>query len=167
MHVVLQVKDSSDSSQQPVIVCTNQVLSDKEAAVMRANSWLYQFYSLHSKMHFGLAYEAHTPVARPITIPAAYYPSGAGIGMGKPESGAPAEAMSPHAAAYPTSTLVAVARHESAAQAAASLASSVPVPVLDRHSYAHHHPYAHHVHHHHSYHPYAHHMHHPAIPAFF
>lgn len=26
---------------------------------MRANSWLYQYYSLHSKMHYGLAYEAH------------------------------------------------------------------------------------------------------------
>lgn len=26
VHVVLQVKDSNDSSQQPVIVCTNQVL---------------------------------------------------------------------------------------------------------------------------------------------
>ncbi|XP_023239313.1 neuronal PAS domain-containing protein 4-like isoform X1 [Centruroides sculpturatus] len=59
VHVVLQVKDSSDSSQQPVIVCTNQVLSEREAAVMRANSWLYQFYSLHSKMHYSLAYEAH------------------------------------------------------------------------------------------------------------
>lgn len=26
IHAVLQVKDGSDSSQQPVIVCTNQVL---------------------------------------------------------------------------------------------------------------------------------------------
>lgn len=26
--------------------------SDKEAAVMQANSWLYQFYSLHSKLHY-------------------------------------------------------------------------------------------------------------------
>lgn len=26
---------------------------------MRANNWLYQYYSLHSKMHYGLAYEAH------------------------------------------------------------------------------------------------------------
>ncbi|KAL3191284.1 hypothetical protein MRX96_018692 [Rhipicephalus microplus] len=55
VHAVLQVKDGSDSSQQPVIVCTNQVLSEREAAVMRANSWLYQYYSLHSKMHYGLA----------------------------------------------------------------------------------------------------------------
>lgn len=27
---------------------------------MRANSWLYQFYSLHSKMHFGLTYDVHS-----------------------------------------------------------------------------------------------------------
>ncbi|KAL1426935.1 hypothetical protein MTO96_017888 [Rhipicephalus appendiculatus] len=67
VHAVLQVKDGSDSSQQPVIVCTNQVLSEREAAVMRANSWLYQYYSLHSKMHYGLAYEA--------TRLPAYYPT--------------------------------------------------------------------------------------------
>ncbi|KFM81289.1 Neuronal PAS domain-containing protein 4, partial [Stegodyphus mimosarum] len=59
VHVVLQIKDGTDTTQQSVIVCTNQILSDKEAAVMRANSWLYQYYSLHSKMHYGLAYEAH------------------------------------------------------------------------------------------------------------
>ncbi|XP_064484616.1 PAS domain-containing protein cky-1-like isoform X2 [Ornithodoros turicata] len=71
VHVVLQVKDASDSSQQPVIVCTNQVLSDREATVMRANGWLYQYYSLHSKMHYGLTpYEA-TPAPR---LPA-YYPA--------------------------------------------------------------------------------------------
>lgn len=92
VHVVLQVKDSNDSSQQPVIVCTNQVLryasiarqsldkafltglipnSEKEATVMRANSWLYQFYSLHSKMHYGLTYEAHTT-----RLPTYYPPTG-------------------------------------------------------------------------------------------
>ncbi|XP_076316369.1 uncharacterized protein LOC143228849 isoform X2 [Tachypleus tridentatus] len=59
VHAVLQVKDSSDNSQQPVIVCTNQVLSEREAAVMRVNSWLYQFYSLQSKMHYGISYETH------------------------------------------------------------------------------------------------------------
>ncbi|XP_054715844.1 PAS domain-containing protein cky-1-like [Uloborus diversus] len=59
VHVVLQIKDGTDTTQQSVIVCTNQILSEKEAAVMRANSWLYQYYSLHSKMHYGLAYEAH------------------------------------------------------------------------------------------------------------
>ncbi|GFT62903.1 neuronal PAS domain-containing protein 4A [Nephila pilipes] len=59
VHVVLQIKDGTDTTQQSVIVCTNQILSEKEAAVMRANSWLYQYYSLHSKMHYGLTYEAH------------------------------------------------------------------------------------------------------------
>ncbi|KAM7289086.1 neuronal PAS domain-containing protein 4 [Ixodes scapularis] len=69
VHAVLQVKDGSDSSQQPVIVCTNQVLSEREAAVMRANSWLYQYYSLHSKMHYGLAYEAtRLPAYYPATV---------------------------------------------------------------------------------------------------
>ncbi len=47
---------------------------------MRANSWLYQFYSLHSKMHYGLAYEAHTtrlptyyPTAAPTVMSHAYH----------------------------------------------------------------------------------------------
>lgn len=44
--------------------------SEKEAAVMKANSWLYQFYSLHSKMHYGLAYEPHS------TRLPTYYPAG-------------------------------------------------------------------------------------------
>ncbi|KAG9509892.1 Neuronal PAS domain-containing protein 4, partial [Fragariocoptes setiger] len=55
VHVVMQVKESSDGAGQPVIVCTNQVLSEREACVMRANSWLYQFYSLHSKLHYNLS----------------------------------------------------------------------------------------------------------------
>ncbi|XP_037036312.1 neuronal PAS domain-containing protein 4A isoform X2 [Bradysia coprophila] len=57
VHVVLQVRDSQDSNQQPVIVCTNQVLSDCEASVMLANSWLYHYYSVHTKIQFGLPYE--------------------------------------------------------------------------------------------------------------
>ncbi|XP_022695183.1 neuronal PAS domain-containing protein 4-like, partial [Varroa jacobsoni] len=56
IHCVLQVKDASDSNQQPIIVCTNQVLSEREAYVMRQNSWLYQYYSLHSKMSYNLGY---------------------------------------------------------------------------------------------------------------
>lgn len=51
VHSVMQVKEATDTTTQPVIVCTNQVLSDREAQVMRSNSWLYQFYSLHSKAH--------------------------------------------------------------------------------------------------------------------
>ncbi|CAH1153565.1 unnamed protein product [Phaedon cochleariae] len=58
MHCVLQVKESSESNQQPVIVCTNQVLSEAEAAVMRTNGWLYQYYSAQSKLQYGLAYDA-------------------------------------------------------------------------------------------------------------
>ncbi|XP_053203183.1 uncharacterized protein LOC128387918 isoform X2 [Panonychus citri] len=68
VHSVLQIKDSNDTSQQPIIVCTNQVLSEKEATVMRANNWLYQFYSLHSKMHYGLTgYENHPTSAARLT----------------------------------------------------------------------------------------------------
>ncbi|KAG7189081.1 hypothetical protein KM043_008660 [Ampulex compressa] len=45
VHCVLQVKDTSEECQHPIIVCTNQVLSDKEAEVMRTSSWLYQYSS--------------------------------------------------------------------------------------------------------------------------
>lgn len=57
MHCVLQVKESSESNQQPVIVCTNQVLSDLEASVMRSNTWLYHYYSVQNKLQYGLAYD--------------------------------------------------------------------------------------------------------------
>lgn len=57
MHCVLQVKESSESNQQPVIVCTNQVLSDAEAAVMKTNSWLYHYYSVQNKLQYGLSYD--------------------------------------------------------------------------------------------------------------
>lgn len=57
MHCVLQVKESSESNQQPVIVCTNQVLSEAEANVMRTNSWLYHYYSVQNKLQYGLAYD--------------------------------------------------------------------------------------------------------------
>ncbi|KAG5682281.1 hypothetical protein PVAND_011644 [Polypedilum vanderplanki] len=54
IHLVLQVRDSQDSNQHSVIVCTNQVLSDKEASVMLSNSWLYHYYSVQSKIQMGL-----------------------------------------------------------------------------------------------------------------
>ncbi|XP_025835630.1 neuronal PAS domain-containing protein 4 [Agrilus planipennis] len=57
MHCVLQVKESSESNQQPVIVCTNQVLSEAEAEVMRNNSWLYHYYSVQNKLQYGLSYD--------------------------------------------------------------------------------------------------------------
>ncbi|XP_028177546.1 neuronal PAS domain-containing protein 4B-like [Ostrinia furnacalis] len=58
VHAVLQLKDNLENSQRPVIVCTNQVLSEQEAAVMKANPWLYHYYAVQSKLHYGLAYEA-------------------------------------------------------------------------------------------------------------
>lgn len=51
---------------------------------MRANSWLYQYYSLHSKMHYGLAYEAH-----PSRLPTYYSPM-------MPYHPSPTEAAVPH-----------------------------------------------------------------------
>nr|CAI5844883.1 unnamed protein product [Callosobruchus analis] len=58
IHCVLQVKESTENNQQPVIVCTNQVLSESEAAVLRTNSWLYHYYSVQNKLQYGLNYEA-------------------------------------------------------------------------------------------------------------
>ncbi|XP_073982530.1 neuronal PAS domain protein dysfusion isoform X2 [Rhodnius prolixus] len=66
IHCVLQVKDNMENSQQPLIVATNQVLSETEAGVMRVNSWLYHYYTVQSKLQYGLAYEPHaaTQVSR-------------------------------------------------------------------------------------------------------
>ncbi|CAM1308858.1 NPAS4 (predicted) [Pycnogonum litorale] len=76
VHVVLQVKEGTDNSQQPIIVSTNQVLNEREAALMRANSWLYHYYSVHSKIQYGLtantAFDTHTTTTT--RIPTAYYP---------------------------------------------------------------------------------------------
>ncbi|XP_043229741.1 neuronal PAS domain-containing protein 4-like [Amphibalanus amphitrite] len=60
-HCVLQVKENLESSQHPVIICTCQVLSDEEAAVMRANAWLYHYYSMQGKLQYSLQYDAQTP----------------------------------------------------------------------------------------------------------
>ncbi|XP_076069659.1 uncharacterized protein LOC143041546 isoform X2 [Oratosquilla oratoria] len=93
VHSVLQVKESSDitqqtqsqsqtqsqtqtqtqtQQQQPVIVATNQVLSEREANVLRNNSWLYHYYTMQSKLQYGLAYEAAH--AQRMHAAAAYYP---------------------------------------------------------------------------------------------
>ncbi|XP_015109095.1 neuronal PAS domain-containing protein 4 isoform X1 [Diachasma alloeum] len=53
IHCVLQVKETSEECQHPIIVCTNQVLSDKEAEVMRSSTWLYN-YSSQSKFTYGI-----------------------------------------------------------------------------------------------------------------
>ncbi|CAH0390217.1 unnamed protein product [Bemisia tabaci] len=64
IHCVLQVKENMENSQQPVIVSTNQVLCEEEAGVLRANSWLYHYYLVQSKLQYGLAYEtARMPAA--------------------------------------------------------------------------------------------------------
>eukprot|EP00090_Calanus_glacialis_P004659 TRINITY_DN13513_c0_g1_i1.p1 TRINITY_DN13513_c0_g1~~TRINITY_DN13513_c0_g1_i1.p1 ORF type:complete len:542 (+),score=71.21 TRINITY_DN13513_c0_g1_i1:172-1797(+) len=68
VHTVMQIKDSSEDTQVPVIICTNQILSEEEATVMKANSWLYHYYMVQSRLQYGLAYGAHTPSL------AAYYP---------------------------------------------------------------------------------------------
>ncbi|GBP42397.1 hypothetical protein EVAR_30030_1 [Eumeta japonica] len=39
--------------------------SDQEAAVMKANPWLYHYYAVQSKLHYGLAYEAATRMYGP------------------------------------------------------------------------------------------------------
>ncbi|XP_052120264.1 PAS domain-containing protein cky-1 isoform X2 [Frankliniella occidentalis] len=75
VHCVLQVKDNMDNSQTPVIVCTNQVLSDREAAVMAANSWLYQHYTMQSKLQYGLALEAQQAGQRTTQPPAPSTPT--------------------------------------------------------------------------------------------
>ena len=70
---------------------------------MRANSWLYQFYSLHSKMHYGLTYEAHT--ARLPT----YYPT--------------AGAVMSHAYPHPHHQ-----HHANTASSGGAEAASMPIP---------------------------------------
>ncbi|KAF2367931.1 PAS domain [Trinorchestia longiramus] len=53
-----QATPTLQNQQQPIIVATNQVLSEREAAVLRSNSWLYHYYTMQSKLQYGLAYEA-------------------------------------------------------------------------------------------------------------
>ncbi|XP_041982699.1 uncharacterized protein LOC121735804 isoform X2 [Aricia agestis] len=74
VHAVLQLKDNLENSQRPVIVCTNQVLSEQEAAVMKANPWLYHYYAVQSKLHYGLAYEAATRMYGPPAPDVPVYP---------------------------------------------------------------------------------------------
>ena len=63
-----QTPQQQGSSQQPVIVATNQVLGDREAGVLRSNTWLYHYYTMQSKLQYGLAYDAHAQRVH------AYYP---------------------------------------------------------------------------------------------
>ncbi|KAH8404259.1 hypothetical protein KR215_002692, partial [Drosophila sulfurigaster] len=90
VHVVLQVRDSPDSTQQPVIVCTNQVLNEREASIMLANSWLYHYYTVQSKIQFGMPLDSAMRVP-PGSSSSGYYSShqqplggggAAGVGLG-------------------------------------------------------------------------------------
>ncbi|KAL1493132.1 hypothetical protein ABEB36_011252 [Hypothenemus hampei] len=99
MHCVLQVKESSESNQQPVIVCTNQVLSDAEAAVMQTNSWLYHYYSVQNKLHYGLAYDGTHSTSRLL-----YYSEHSG--HGNSEFGS-----NPDVSTYPHLTMMPVSLH--------------------------------------------------------
>ncbi|XP_053679839.1 uncharacterized protein LOC128730785, partial [Anopheles nili] len=99
VHVVLQVRDGQDSNQQSVIVCTNQVLSDREASVMLSNSWLYHYYTVQSKMQFGIPFEGATRIP-----PTAPYYGGPGHSPGAGTSGGSLQAHGygggPHHPAY-------------------------------------------------------------------
>ncbi|XP_034661995.1 uncharacterized protein LOC117897334 [Drosophila subobscura] len=135
VHVVLQVRDSPDSTQQPVIVCTNQVLNDREASVMLANSWLYHYYTVQSKIQFGMPLD-----------------SGMRVQSGSTSSGY----YSPHSThAQQTQGGATPGLSMTSAAAAAGMAN-----VFGGHHHAHH---PHHHHHHH--HPAAAYHHHPHMGA--
>ncbi|XP_071562540.1 single-minded homolog 2 [Temnothorax nylanderi] len=85
VHCVLQVKDTSDECQHPIIVCTNQVLTDREAEVMRSSSWLYQ-YSSQTKFTYGLC------------------PSGQGRGTVYPSAGPPTNQAQEYVRTYSNDT---------------------------------------------------------------
>jgi len=104
---------------------------------MRANSWLYQFYSLHSKMHFGLAYDAHAAAAA--RLPAYYQSSPTGPpAIAYPATPAPetpyhpAYHMHAHAAMNPLSAPGGHAHHgpNSAVLQYSPQAGSLPYPSL-------------------------------------
>ncbi|KAH8247388.1 hypothetical protein KR038_003399, partial [Drosophila bunnanda] len=131
VHVVLQVRDSPDSTQQPVIVCTNQVLNDREASIMLANSWLYHYYTVQSKIQFGM------PLDSGIRVP-----------PGTPSSGG---YYSPHSSHPPTTP----------GGATPSLGISGTFGSHHAHHahHPHSHPHPHHHHHHHPAAAYHHHPH--------
>lgn len=72
IHCVLQVKDNMENNQTPIIVSTNQVLSEREALLLRSNSWLYNYYMVQNKLQYGLSYEPHT-TPRTAPTPTSYY----------------------------------------------------------------------------------------------
>ncbi|XP_041451057.1 hybrid signal transduction histidine kinase B isoform X2 [Drosophila obscura] len=132
VHVVLQVRDSPDSTQQPVIVCTNQVLNDREASVMLANSWLYHYYTVQSKIQFGM------PLDSGMRVP----PGSTSSGYYSPHS---THSQQPQGGTTPGLSMT---------NAATGMAS-----VFGSHHHPHHPHHTHHHHHHH--HPAAAYHHHP------
>lgn len=46
--------------------------SEREAMILRSNSWLYSFYMVQSKLQYGLTYEPHS-TPRPAPTPTNYY----------------------------------------------------------------------------------------------
>ena len=53
VHVVLQVKDNNENSQQPVIVCTNQVLRYGREIFKRKN-FFSNIFQQNNKMYYSL-----------------------------------------------------------------------------------------------------------------
>ena len=55
---------------QQIIIIPNTSVTKKPTKVMRANSWLYHYYMVQSRLQYGLAYGAHSPAA----LSSLYYP---------------------------------------------------------------------------------------------
>lgn len=53
-HVVMQLKEPTENGQASLIINTIQILTDRETRVLRQNKWLYEHYSIHAKMQYGL-----------------------------------------------------------------------------------------------------------------
>lgn len=59
-----------------VLSLTARSHSEREATVMRANSWLYHYYMVQSKLQYGLAYDSHvtTRMSTPYFQQSQYHP---------------------------------------------------------------------------------------------
>jgi hypothetical protein len=57
---------------KPIVVNIFQYFSEREAKVMKANSWLYHYYMVQSRLQYSLAYGGQSPSAL-----AAFYPQSA------------------------------------------------------------------------------------------
>lgn len=81
-------------------------LRDQEAAVMRANSWLYHYYMVQSKLQYGMQFEAQTSPRVPSTGPPSVQGQTGTIPPPPPPTAVPLYAyhhqQSPHSAYPPT-----------------------------------------------------------------